>query len=41
MAGNNLFKHAPWLGSALAQAAVGDGLADDLRPGARLGAHPR
>jgi sarcosine oxidase len=41
MAGNNLFKHAPWLGSALAQAAVGDGLADDLRPGARLGANPR
>lgn len=38
MAGNNLFKHAPWLGSALAQAAVGDGLPDDLRPEARLGA---
>lgn len=39
MAGNNLFKHAPWLGSALAQAAVGDGLSDDLRPEARLGAN--
>lgn len=40
MAGNNLFKHAPWLGSALARAAVGDGLCDDLRPEARLGAPP-
>jgi len=37
VAGHNLFKHAPWLGRALAGAALGDGLAGDLRPAARLG----
>ena len=37
VAGNNLFKHAPALGRALAAAAVGDGLPADLRPEARLG----
>lgn len=38
VAGHNLFKQAPWLGRALAAAAVGDGLPDELRPEARLGA---
>jgi len=38
VAGNNLFKHAPALGRALAGAALGDGLADDFRPAAKLGA---
>jgi sarcosine oxidase len=38
IAGNNLFKHAPALGEALAAAALGDGLDPDLRPEARLGA---
>ena len=37
VAGHNLFKHAPWLGRALAGAALGDGLPGDLRPAARLG----
>jgi len=37
VAGNNLFKHAPALGRALAAAALGDGLPADLRPEARLG----
>ena len=37
LAGNNLFKHAPALGRALAAAALGDGLAESLRPEARLG----
>jgi sarcosine oxidase len=37
LAGNNLFKHAPALGGALAAAALGDPLADDLRPEAQLG----
>ncbi|MET9019679.1 FAD-binding oxidoreductase [Actinopolymorpha sp. NPDC004070] len=37
VAGNNLFKHAPALGRALARAAVGEELAADLRPEARLG----
>jgi sarcosine oxidase len=37
LAGNNLFKHAPALGEALAAAALGDGLPAILRPGARLG----
>ncbi len=36
-AGNNLFKHAPALGRALARAAAGEELAADLRPEARLG----
>ena len=36
VAGNNLFKHAPALGAALAA----DALRDDLRPEARLGAGP-
>jgi len=38
VAGNNLFKHAPALGQALARAALGDGLREELRPEARLGA---
>ena len=38
LAGNNLFKHAPALGRALASAALGEGLAPQLRPWARLGA---
>jgi sarcosine oxidase len=37
VAGGNLFKHAPWLGRALAAAALGDGLLAELEPGARLG----
>jgi sarcosine oxidase len=37
VAGHNLFKHAPWLGRALARAALGDGLLGELRPAARLG----
>ncbi|HSK95999.1 MAG TPA: FAD-binding oxidoreductase [Euzebyales bacterium] len=39
VAGNNLFKHAPWLGTALARAVAGDGLPAELRPEARLGAN--
>ncbi len=39
VAGHNLFKHAPALGDALAHAALGGELADELRPEARLG-HP-
>jgi sarcosine oxidase len=38
VAGNNLFKHAPVLGLALARAALGDGLAPHLHPQAKLGA---
>lgn len=38
LAGNNLFKHAPALGEALADAALGGALREDLRPEARLGA---
>jgi glycine/D-amino acid oxidase-like deaminating enzyme len=38
LAGNNLFKHAPAVGRALARAALGDGLAPSLHPEARLGA---
>jgi sarcosine oxidase len=37
VAGNNLYKHAPALGRALARAALGAGLAEELRPEARLG----
>jgi sarcosine oxidase len=37
VAGHNLFKQAPSLGRALARAATGDGLAEELRPEARLG----
>lgn len=37
VAGHNLFKQAPALGRALARAATGDGLADQLAPQARLG----
>lgn len=37
VAGHNLFKQAPALGRAVAQAALGEGLADELRPEARLG----
>jgi sarcosine oxidase len=36
--GNNLFKHAPALGRALARAALGDGLMSTLRPQSKLGA---
>ncbi len=36
-AGHNLFKQAPRLGRALAGAAVGEGLEEDLRPAAALG----
>jgi sarcosine oxidase len=38
VAGHNLFKQAPWLGRCLAAAATGEGLPDELRPEARLGA---
>ena len=38
VAGNNLFKHAPALGRALAVTALGDDLRPDLRPQAKLGA---
>jgi sarcosine oxidase len=38
LAGNHLFKHAPALGRALARAALGEGLAPNLHPEARLGA---
>ena len=37
VAGHNLFKQAPALGRALAGAALGEGLPNDLRPEARLG----
>jgi sarcosine oxidase len=37
VAGHNLFKHAPALGRALAEAVLGGQLADELRPQARLG----
>ncbi len=37
VAGHNLFKHAPALGEALARAALGSELPDELRPEARLG----
>jgi sarcosine oxidase len=40
VAGHNLFKHAPALGRALAAAAAGDGLAEQLRPDEQLGAPP-
>jgi sarcosine oxidase len=36
-AGNNLFKHAPALGRALARAALGEPLAEPLRPESTLG----
>lgn len=39
-AGHNLFKQAPGLGRALAARALGEPLADELRPAARLGAPP-
>jgi sarcosine oxidase len=38
VAGNNLFKHAPALGRMLAGAALGEGLDEQLRPEAKLGA---
>jgi sarcosine oxidase len=38
LAGNNLFKHAPALGRALAAAALADELPPILRPDAKLGA---
>ncbi|MBV9944235.1 MAG: FAD-binding oxidoreductase [Solirubrobacterales bacterium] len=38
LAGNHLFKHAPAVGRALARAALGEGLAPQLHPDARLGA---
>jgi sarcosine oxidase len=40
VAGHNLFKQAPALGRALAAAAAGEELVDELRPEARLGAPP-
>ncbi|MFA9432207.1 NAD(P)/FAD-dependent oxidoreductase [Egicoccus sp. AB-alg2] len=40
LAGHNLFKQAPALGEALASAALGGGLASELRPDARLGEAP-
>lgn len=36
-AGHNLFKQAPRLGRALAAAALGEGLEENLRPAAALG----
>jgi sarcosine oxidase len=41
VAGHNLFKQAPALGDALAQAALGEGLPDELHPEATLGAAPK
>jgi len=38
LAGNHLFKHAPAIGRALARAALGEGLAPNLQPEAKLGA---
>ena len=38
LGGNHLFKHAPAVGRALAGAALGEGLAPQLHPEARLGA---
>jgi sarcosine oxidase len=35
--GDNLFKHAPALGSALAEAALAGEVPEDLRPASRLG----
>jgi sarcosine oxidase len=35
--GHNLFKQAPRLGRALARAALGEGLPDELKPAAELG----
>jgi sarcosine oxidase len=40
VAGHNLFKQAPALGRAVAGAALGEGLASDLRPEAKLGEAP-
>ncbi len=40
VAGHNLFKQAPALGRTLAEAALGEGLAGELRPEARLGEPP-
>lgn len=37
VAGHNLFKQAPALGQALAHAALGEGLASELRPEAKMG----
>jgi sarcosine oxidase len=38
--GDNLFKHAPAVGRALAGAALGGALPDVLRPAAELGRRP-
>jgi glycine/D-amino acid oxidase-like deaminating enzyme len=38
IAGNNMFKHAPLLGRALAAGALGEGIPAHLHPEARLGA---
>jgi sarcosine oxidase len=38
IAGNNMFKHAPLLGRALAAGALGDGVRAELHPEAKLGA---
>jgi hypothetical protein len=40
VAGNNLFKHAPRLARAVATAALGEELPDELRPAAMLGQPP-
>jgi sarcosine oxidase len=40
LVGQNLFKHAPAIGEALAAAALGDSATIDLSPGARLGSAP-
>jgi sarcosine oxidase len=36
-AGGNLFKHAPWIGRALADTALGDAVPELLRPASQLG----
>lgn len=41
VAGHNLFKLAPWIGTAMADAVVDGELSDELRPDAELGARLR
>lgn len=40
IAGHHLFKHAPAIGRALAEAAMGEGVREELRPEATLGDPP-
>lgn len=40
VAGHNLFKLAPWIGTAVADAIVDDGPCDELHPAAELGSAP-